>query len=195
MFQVGDKVRCIDDSSSSYLDKGSSYIVTYVYTVKYVDVMDKFGSNHYTLDQSGFELVKEETMFKIGDKVKCVDNSYSTLNNDDIYTVIRVCGNFDVITNNYNCKGYIDIGSGYIMKPSRFKLVKETTMFKVGDKVRCIDVKDINLNLGQTYIITEVACGIYVKVDGVVCMASRFEPVKEIEPIHIDCKRYWTWFC
>lgn len=142
-----------------------------------------------------FELVKEETMFKIGDKVKCVDNSYSTLNNDDIYTVIRVCGNFDVITNNYNCKGYIDIGSGYIMKPSRFKLVKETTMFKVGDKVRCIDVKDINLNLGQTYIITEVACGIYVKVDGVVCMASRFEPVKEIEPIHIDCKRYWTWFC
>ena len=76
MFKVGDKVKCI--SSTHCLKKDKIYVVTecddlYVVVDHGVDSMAlKDGGGWY---HDRFELVKEEAVFKAGDKVLCVGNA------------------------------------------------------------------------------------------------------------------------
>lgn len=127
MFQVDDKVKCVDADNTA-LNFGDIYTVTYV--DKYcVDIMDQFFYIYNTLDQTRFELVKKEPIFKIGDKVKCIDAQHtSVVRLGEIYTVFSVVDNGEYINISH------DVGGG--MRVSRFELVKEEPMDTVDQLVK-----------------------------------------------------------
>jgi len=87
MFKVGDKVRNL--TAIGGITKGKVYIVEKEETqsdINFVYVIDDNGKIIGWRD-SCFELVKEENMFKVGDKVRCINDYDGRLTIGQIYTV------------------------------------------------------------------------------------------------------------
>jgi transcription antitermination factor NusG len=185
-FKVGDMVKCINATGMhGLLNRGTTYEVEDVVDskgqekIKLVGFQTTFSATRFKLLGSGNENSSKE--FKVGDKVKCVDNSKtSVLENGKIYEIE------DIIIESY--KTYITLVglSGYNFYTSRFELVEEKRKpkFEVGDTVKCIDASGFgeDLNKGQIYTISKVI-GIYVKLQGFEksYLAHRFELAKSVQ--------------
>lgn len=65
--------------------------------------------------------------FKVGDKVRCIDNKDIELEKDKIYTVSNITSNYFISVEEYIVKG-----SGFYAR--RFEKVPEEPKFKVGSK-------------------------------------------------------------
>lgn len=102
-----------------------------------------------------------EKKFKVGDRVKCIRNTWSTvpiLNECGTVCEIRTCDvgiNFDKDVNGHRCSGHCENGHGWYLLPNEIELV--TPEFKVGDRVVGIgrfDSRDIDGKLGTVVKIT-----------------------------------------
>ena len=137
-FKVGDKVRCVDGYSSLFVE-GEEYVVEECYWncgCNLVKVRCDWSDCGW--DVSRFELVKDEPArkFKVGDRVRCVDDTYN-----DGFDLIAgkeytICG---------LPRGLVRLNTGDDWFAYRFELVTDQEVskpepeFSVGDKVLLMD--------------------------------------------------------
>jgi hypothetical protein len=130
-------------------------------------------------------------MFKVGDKVRCIDDEDSNntiwkpkynLVKGRIYTVTELNAGTDIFVS----------GNDVSWRKTRFELVKEETMFKVGDKVKCVKPSQFfgDLVKDQIYTVIKIVEAAdttdnNVILEGILSpwMANRFELVKEEKPM------------
>lgn len=91
-------------------------------------------------------------MFKVGDKVRCIRKEFDNETVGKIYTVksIGLCYSLDFQVE-ADDNGFVN---GYRFK--NFKLVRWNFMFKVGDKVKCIQESDFAGKLGEILTVNSI---------------------------------------
>jgi len=152
MFEAGNKVRCIDSECEYYTGKGVRPIKGNIYTISvvkgiYVGLNNDEGTAWLS---SHFELVKEERMFEIGGKIRCVNATCSDerLTFGKIYTLLGYSPEGGFSTFEVECdKGY----------KSWWKEGRFVETFEVGNRIKCVDQRLFSFpKVGEFYEIIRI---------------------------------------